>query len=678
MSMAIMGGTRRFGRRASWRESLRLGGVLGLAGLAGALGCAEAALIPVIPDLMESAAVPEVADYLFQDIAYGANGDEDGDEFGTAVVSGDFNCDGTPDVAIGVPGQDSGDNEDVGIVVTFFGEDDWFRMGPMVRQEPVTVSEPGDRFGDALAVGDFDDDGCDDLVIGSPYENWGSRIDTGVAHVRYGSPVENIALYYGSTITQGGNSGMEAGDEFGFALAVGDFDDDGYDDVAIGAPGEDYGTSDIDAGWVFIRMGSAGGLQLSGGSAIAFGEYPADSRSDYEEFGYALAAGDFDADGYDDLAIGAPMEGVYTGKVFIRPGAGDGLESTADYDYVEADVPEQMERFGAALATGSLQGDGAADLIVGVPWADDGKGRVDVFDNMEGELPNYVTESFDQSGPSLPETEDMFGSELTCGDFDRDGLDDIAIGVPNEGLTPIDGVGVALVRFGAPVAYNRPTRSEGYMWFDQRPIGAREAGDSFGYAMATIDIGDDGYDDLLIGAPFEDLGADWNTGVVFVTQPVPRYDTPFTGIFEDTNIDGAVLRASVVQGLDDVVTFSVWVESGHFEFSAENCHWHSSYDDHSAHYYADDPMVSAESYSLSYETDPTFGGGFTIPLNIDGGTGSATISFDAEGSDADGNGLWQTLEVDLTHVSWAVDLGWMDDTGSCPSFSPDQLVFERI
>lgn len=651
---------------------------MGMSGLTAALGCAEAAPIPVIPDLMESAAVPEPVGYLYQDIAYAAGGDEAGDEFGTAVAAGDFNCDGTPDVAIGVPGQDSGDDEDVGIVVTFFGEDDWFRMGPMVRQEPWTYSEPGDRFGDALAVGDFDDDGCDDLVIGSPHENWGSRVDTGVAHVRYGSEVENVALYYGSTITQSPNGQMEPGDEFGYALAVGDFDDDGYDDVAIGAPGEDYSNTDIDTGWVFVRMGSAAGLQLSGGTTLGFGEYPADSRGDYEEFGYALAAGDFDADGYDDLAIGAPMEEVYTGKVFIRPGSGSGLRSTAEYYYVEADEPDTMERFGAALATGSLQGDGAADLIVGVPWFDDGRGRVDIFDQMEGELPNYVNESFDQTGAAAPEPGDMFGSVLTCGDFDRDGLDDIAIGVPNEGITPIDGVGVALIRFGAPVGYTSPTRSEGYMWFDQRPIGAREDYDAFGYAMATIDIENDGYDDLLIGAPFEDLEPIDNTGVVFVTQPVPRYDTPFTGIFEDTNIGGAVLRASVVQDLDDVVTFSVWVESGHFEFSAENCHWHSSYDDHEAHYYADDPLVSAESYSLSYETDPTFGGGFTIPLNIDGGTGSATISFDAEGSDADVDGLWQTLEVDLTHVGWAVDLGWMDDTGSCPSFSPGELIFERI
>lgn len=111
----------------------------------------------------------------------------------------------------------------------------------------------------------------------------------------------------GQQNTPGLPGSVSAGALFGHALAAGDFDGDGFDDLAIGAPGEDVSGHDH-AGAVFVLRGSASGL-LEGAA----------HKGDW--FGHALAAGDFDGDGEHDLAIGAP------GADLPSPGGGEGLVS---------------------------------------------------------------------------------------------------------------------------------------------------------------------------------------------------------------------------------------------------------------------------------------------------------------------------------------------------------------
>ena len=262
----------------------------------------------------------------------------------TLEVSGapcDFNGDGFGDLAIGVPGEDIGDVTDAGAVNVLYGSAAGLTAGgdQLWHQDEVGirgVAEASDQFGFALDCGDFNGDGHDDLAIGVPGEDIGDITDAGAVNVLYGS---------GAGLTAGGDQlwhqarvgirgGAEDGDMFSDSVAGGDFDGDGFDDLAIGVPGEDIG--DItDAGAVNVLYGSGAGL-TAGGDEL-WHQAMAEIRGGAEDgdlFGDSVASGDFDGDGFDDLAIGVPGEDIGDitdgGAVNVLYGSGAWLTATGD------------------------------------------------------------------------------------------------------------------------------------------------------------------------------------------------------------------------------------------------------------------------------------------------------------------------------------------------------------
>ncbi|NEQ15398.1 MAG: hypothetical protein F6K44_16900, partial [Moorea sp. SIO3E2] len=287
-------------------------------------------------------------DQFWTQSVFPSGGNEAYDRFGTSLTGGDFNGDRRGDLAIGTPNEDVGGETNRGKVnvlrgsstgLTSFGSQLW-------NQDNLAGSstEAFDRFGDTLISGDFNGDGYDDLAVGTPYEDWGSTTNTGIVNIINGS-------FFGLTSTgnkfftqtafpQGGD---EAGDRFGSSLAAGDFDGDGYDDLAIGAPYEDLdGNSDV--GKVNVLQGSSTGLTSFGSQLWEQNNLSGSFNEAFDRFGETLTSGDFNGDGYDDLAIGTPHEDLGsikdTGIVNIINGSFFGLTSTGNKFFTQTAFPQ--------------------------------------------------------------------------------------------------------------------------------------------------------------------------------------------------------------------------------------------------------------------------------------------------------------------------------------------------
>ncbi|HVF06472.1 MAG TPA: hypothetical protein VNA20_16645 [Frankiaceae bacterium] len=289
----------------------------------------------------------------------------------------DFNRDGYGDLAIGAPGYGTG-----GAVVVMYGTASGLRTAGAqlwhreLRGVPGTASDSG-GFGGSVASGDFDGDGYADLAVGAP----GMGEGRGTLTVLYGggSGLTTAGAELWSIDTPGVPGASTGWEQFGAALAVGDFNRDRRDDLAIGARGGSHDTASEtyhSEGGVWVMYGANDGLRP--------GPILRNSPGGVHSFGAALAAGDFDGDGADDLAAGAPGHGVVTsgvmrpaaGRVFVYPGAaGTGISATrhAAFDQQSPGVnggAEPGDQFGAALAAGDFDGNGRDDLAVGVPTED--------------------------------------------------------------------------------------------------------------------------------------------------------------------------------------------------------------------------------------------------------------------------------------------------------------------
>ncbi len=317
---------------------------------------------------------------------------EEFDHFGEVLAAGDFDGDGRDDLAIGIPGENIQGPPvllDAGMVQVIYGGElglDTDRTATALLSTLGVTPADNENFGAALATGDFDGDGFDDLAIGVPGRDVGALDHAGWAFVVYGSGTglvwaDHEALHQDVT----GVLGTAAANErFGAALAAGNFGGAGPDDLAIGAP-DDTATGPA-AGTIHILYGSAAGLLPADGDQL-WHQNVVGVDGDAEagdQFGAALAAGDFDGDDLVDLAIGVPGQDVTVGPTtvgnagqvhFFYGVAGGFLGSTgnsATSHPCACGCPQSQSFFGEVLAAGDLDGSGLDALVVGQPREDAG------------------------------------------------------------------------------------------------------------------------------------------------------------------------------------------------------------------------------------------------------------------------------------------------------------------
>jgi hypothetical protein len=462
----------------------------------------------------------------------------------------DFNGDGFEDLAIGIPSEDVGSIANAGAVNVIYGSASGLSSTVsgdlLLTQYSVNVpdsAEADDGFGDSLATGDFNGDNYADLAIGVPHENVGSIADAGAVHIIYGSSAGLKATAAGDGtgrtnqfFTQDSSNvenTNEADDLFGSSLATGDFNGDGRDDLAIGAPNEDV-LGIVDSGAVNVLYGSSSGLSAvpvggTGKSDQWFSQTGPENESG-DKFGFSIATGKFNGDSYADLAIGVLNEdGIGTVKVIYGSGTGLGGSSIANQVWCPPPPVEDAEDcptegrgtgnygFGYSLATGDFNGDGRSDLAIGEPFdLSKSPGLVWVIFGSNTGLTQTGKQVFSQASPDL-EYIDGFGESLAAGNFNGDKYFDLAIGAP---AAPNhfddfhdDMFGNVNVRYGSSAGL-----SSVELWSQDSPNveGVSKEGDGFGSSLAAGKYNNGPYYDLAIGVPGDNAATTVDAGSVNV------------------------------------------------------------------------------------------------------------------------------------------------------------------
>ena len=454
---------------------------------------------------------------------------EPGDYFGAAVATGDFNGDGYEDLATGAPWD--GPGSEGSVVVSYGSEFGLTHVGAQLLSH-IGAGIPDfekAEFGFALAAGDFDGDGFDDLAVGAPGAEVQGHAAAGQVFLYYGSGDPNGPLGGGPTtsfIHTSVNDVVEAGDRFGHSLSAGTIGrEDGHADLAIGSPGENGG-----AGAVSWLMGASPlGLRPNSGDTLDPSELPV-SPGGGDRFGWAVAIGELRGDNAGgprgDLAVGEPFwdldSVVDVGRVVVLGGVATGLSSAEVDEYLPLDVgmiDVAGTLFGWALATGDMfaHGDVRDDLAVSALNGNSGSGAVAVMSNTGAGIggAGAWVELLQSDGAETPEAADEFGYALAAGDFDDDGVDDLAVGSPSETLpAPVGTVFSGLVQLfpggpPGPGGAGSETWREDDLFDDPSPFA------KLGHALAFGRFDGSGRANLAAGAP----GQAADAGQVYVIAP---------------------------------------------------------------------------------------------------------------------------------------------------------------